>query len=478
MNTSSPCPTSGMNNQIAMLLGLMYCATHQKDAGHSAGENVATILNSDFQAFLASQNPFLSIKDHNQASSRSLKLSPSIFHFKDISCSPTGGKEGSKRYKVGSDDYDYAWFRWSEIFDVNGEGAVASLVDANTKSVHPSITRVCLRDQFSWSEHKWMKARTCATTVDHFYGTDLYWRIRGLLPLHQWYFRLAEEFLIWASNKGKDTDRSSIIDGNQRGSSTTLIKTIQARTLAIHVRRGDYYNFCKNTAKSSGVKKFRIAPFIWMKNNGAKSEAAGLADIQQLEGSEKKLSHYNNKFLNLTSVSSLSSKFMDSCAPLDWKVFQAVEGILAENAKRCSPSSSHATIECIDTLIVMTNSKEFYSNIKAHFSAKAAGLKIVSMHDWMQTEANKDANRDAEGLLAQALKKVQWPVRRTKDSDEQSQHLYASKLTTTEAAMMDVALLSLANTVVLNRYSTFSQSAIDVRAVRDHTLEGLRLYWW
>ena len=660
MNTSSPCPTSGMNNQISMLLGLMYCATQQRNRIAFTGSGTVAsdteddhlIPHSLVESFLA---PDGNSNSASQAEASSPSASPAaavalpfqLFRFKDISCTPTGGKEGRKSFKVGSSDYEYAWFRWSEIFDFGGRGALgavrqhnpsgsafAALVDGHAATAAENdgggggsaglgggeiaaptaavpTVRVCLRDDFTWSEHRWMKARGCLTTVDHFYGTAAYWRLRALMPLHRWYYALAAEFLRYA-RRGRGGDGGVLIDEEKEEKNSTVLKKNrsnrrqqlsinQEKTLAIHVRRGDYVNFCQGTASSSGVKKFRIAPFVWFKRGHAKSEAQGLGDMaarrraccgkgkgelveaadrdesnpikdvmlmksssggegiggsqtvssrlqQQRRSMPPPMPHYNSKLLNITSVETLSSRFMDSCAPSDDRVLSLVSRVLESNWRACEDDpivpegegesdggggsarrfgGANAVVfekdveggssdvraalgddappppRCIDTVLVMTNSAEFYAKIRSHFAAlarpaaaaaaglfdeKLRALRVVSMRDWLpkkeEGSAASDeasANNSDDLSFGSAMSRVRWPTRRPIGDEEKKkapQQQHHRSLSTTEASVMDVALLSLAGTAILNRYSTFSQSAIDLRAAREGTLEGMRLFWW
>jgi hypothetical protein len=43
---------------------------------------------------------------------------------------------------------------------------------------------------------------------------------------------------------------------------------------------------------------------------------------------------------------------------------------------------------------------------------------------------------------------------------------------------MDVNIISMAEVMVLNRYSTFSQSAVDFRVLRTGDIAGMNVHWW
>ncbi|KAJ9456061.1 hypothetical protein DIPPA_14285 [Diplonema papillatum] len=132
-NTSYPCPTSGMNNQMQMLMFYQNCReAHGKP----------------------------------------------VLQWKDISCSPTGGvQKNGGRYEVGSKSYSYTWFRWSSLFNVTKGG-------------------ICYADNYTWSMHSWLKGCGFTDSANkRFYGTDSYWKQRPLFDFRESYYVEVERFL-------------------------------------------------------------------------------------------------------------------------------------------------------------------------------------------------------------------------------------------------------------------------------------------
>ena len=132
-NTSSTCPTSGMNNQMQMMMFYHNCRHH-----HSKPE----------------------------------------LKWKDISCSPTGGvQKGGGQYAVGSRSYDYTWFRWSSLFNVSRGG-------------------ICFSDKYTWSMHGWIKGCGLTDAAyRRFYGSDDYWRHRLAFDFRDSFYSEVELFL-------------------------------------------------------------------------------------------------------------------------------------------------------------------------------------------------------------------------------------------------------------------------------------------
>jgi hypothetical protein len=327
MNESSPCPTAGMNNQIVMLVAFLHC------------------LRTRF----GGKRPFL---------------------WKDISCSPTGGKEGMRQYRVGSTDYTYAWFRWSEIF----------LLPSNSGS-EPNLPLLCLHDNYSWSENG-PSISGCSTTLDRIYGSKDYWSIRSRLPLRPRFNELAQWLLAPA------------------------LEGLEGRKfVSVHLRRGDYGNFCRQTKGSSGEKKFRIGPVRWLGAN----------------------------------ATGLSRSFLHSCAPNDAAVYANVRKV----------------IETFDAAFVFlaTNSQEFASNFARSNRSNGPNVPVWTL-----------------GTLLAAP--------RSEADLEVGQRLGVNSLSHTERVILDMNILSMGSAVILNKYSTFSQSVIDFRYLRDGSLAGMKVYWW
>lgn len=330
MNESSPCPTAGMNNQIVMLVAFLHC------------------LRTRFGG-------------------------KRVFLWKDISCSPTGGKEGMRQYRVGSTDYTYAWFRWSEIFLL-----------PTTSSQESNLPLLCLHDNYTWSENG-PSISGCSTTLDRIYGSKDYWSIRNRLPLRPRFNELAQWLLAPALGG---------VEGRER------------KFVSVHLRRGDYGNFCRQTKGSSGEKKFRIGPVRWLGAN----------------------------------ATGLSRSFLHSCAPSDAAVYANVRKV----------------IETFGAAFVFlaTNSKEFASNF-AQSSNRTDGPQVPV---WtLQTLL--EAPRSEADL-------------------EVGQRLGVHSLSHTERVILDMNILSMGSAVILNKYSTFSQSVIDFRHLRDGSLAGMKVYWW
>eukprot|EP00758_Cryptobia_borreli_P013771 Tbor_TRINITY_DN5865_c0_g3::TRINITY_DN5865_c0_g3_i2::g.6106::m.6106 len=516
MNTSCPCPTSGLNNQIVMILGLLYCSLSQTPS--------------------PSSTPMMK--------GVPMVLAPP-FNFKDITCSPTGGVEkASAKYKVGSTDYEYAWFRWSEIFNVNfnkiglsndriaHDGVLKKRLDDvhvtqlnklnRYSNIKIPLPHLCLRDEYTWSEHPWMKSPKCSTTVDSFYGSDVYWLVRAAMPINPWFYRLSKKFL---ERVGSDED---ILEDNSRSksdkqNSDNMYKQgdhhrrspISGRILGIHVRRGDYRHFCKGIVGSSAVKKFRIPPFKWLKKINQQQKSNNNSATHKSD--PQNLGSYVSDAL--PSVTTLSSTFMDSCAPEDNKVINHIRKVLHEHngaaASRGASVSANTNnitsteVSYITTLVVATNSNMFFKSLQMALSNEIVPdhgdtgkdnhhrdtavskkrLKVVRFENYynednhrdssyideehIKTQTNTSRTNSKMNLLNEDLREVRWPSRQHPDGTTT-----APSLTLTEISLLDITLLSLADIVILNRYSTFSQSVIDFRMLDKKTLKNWDIYWW
>jgi hypothetical protein len=376
MNSSWPCPTSGMNNQFTMLVALFHCAM-----GGGTG-------NSPREA---------------------------AFRFKDITCSPTGGRQGKTSYRVGSDDYEYAWMRWSEIFDIE-RGLASFAAAAGTPERPPSV--LCLNDSFTWKEHPSMGR--CSTNIGHLYGSESYWAARRVFVFRERYHALARCFVAWAA-AGADT--TSAADHWQRCHSQDGEAGKTARLVGIHVRRGDYEGFCKGIVHNSGKSRFRTPPFVYF-------------------GTRK------------ATALSVSKQVMRACAPDDRAVKYGLKRALASSA---AEGGAHTTV-----IAVATNAAGLVATLAKDAELKASGAVVSSIGDFV------DAVKERTGTPA-----ATWPAA-----------LGGGPVTRTDLSVLDMTVLSRADAAVLNRYSTFSQSAIDERIIRspkamvEGTLAGMQLFWW
>jgi hypothetical protein len=394
MNTSSPCPTAGLNNQLTMVLGLLHCSLQQTSADK-------------------------------------------LFRFKDITCSPTGGKDSAsgkprRQFRVGSDDYEYQWFRWSELFEVHNP------IASHDRSL-------CLADTHTWSEHAWMKK--CPTFVDHIYGTRAFWEMRKTLALHEWFQTLSRELIQHYGN------RDSGSQGETAARPSGAVRDDDPPFLALHVRRGDYENFCRQTAKSSGVKKFRTAPFVWSMRatDGQLGEVGFRPDHRPKQ---------------------LSSSFMSSCFPTTQKIVAHVGALCVKR-----PSTQF--------IYVATNSKSFLQELASGLAASdvtcARQLPIVTLERYLEEQnALGELKAKFHGYWGrrQFARNVAGGDLKEGSGAAAASTIAPAVITETEKSLLDVNILSFASSMVLNKYSTFSQSAIDFRMVREGTLNGTMIYWW
>ncbi|KEG07379.1 hypothetical protein DQ04_09981000 [Trypanosoma grayi] len=378
MNTSAPCPTSGMNNQLMMIMGKLHCFA-VNESKHSFPAGGASPV--------------------------------ALFKWKDISCSPTGGKEGRQRYAVGGEDYAYSWFRWSELLDFadvrlrlgsgdavghagvnllsNGEDSNARVMQERASEEH--ITRVCLSDTYSWSEQPALAA--CPASVDHIWGTPVYWDLRRSLQLHPWFYRAAVDFLRR--------------QGVARAPSQEHLHTM----MALHVRRGDYQKFCSENARGRGRHKYRVPPFVYLKRR----------------------QHPN--------VTVIGNSFEEACFPSLQHVVAAVARVAATHAH-------------ITTVLLVTNAASFRQKLAKALRSRPDTSNLTLLSFVPASSEQQDGEHPPPYWLR-----------------------HATYYTTAEAAWMDTTLISLAQVMVLNRYSTFSHSAVDVHILRETRLAA-NLFWW
>ena len=141
---------------------------------------------------------------------------------------------------------------------------------------------------------------------------------------------------------------------------------------------------------------------------------------------------------------------------------------------------------------------EYYQNkTTAIGSANAAqGVEslVITLKPFLQA-----ANSFREGSTSSLLTKVlQWPtVLQQKEEESDMEHRKGSnalnamaytqlnasrrrKMTALDIAVMEQLILSQAEATVLNRYSTYSQTVLELRAFRTSgkSLENMRVYWW
>ena len=403
---AEPCPTSGFNNQLSLVFALVACAAK------------------------------------NQAA---FKLTE--FRWNDISCTPTGGKIGRSSFRVGSDDYEYAWFRWSEIFAVpdpmrathRGDAAA----DATTTTTAKPRLPLCLSDNFTWSEHPVVKRR-CATNIGHLYGSPEYWRYRALLPLRPRYERLARCFIRFAAAHraagagdwaalSENATAAAAARAAWRNCGAPSDGSADAElplTVGLHVRRGDYENFCRGIVKNSGQKKFRVPPFVQLRSNAT----AGFVSEALEDGKH----------------------VMRVCLPDN----DAVKRGLDRAVRGPNDGAAKATV-----VVVATNDKQLLKAALAG-SAKDGGALAVDFRGFLLA---------AHGGDEAAAK---WPpaLHAAEEGDEAFARWVAFK--PTDHAMLDVVLLSLCRRVVLNRYSTFSQTALDLHYLRHGGFVDKHVLWW
>lgn len=551
MNRSSPCPTAGLNNQLVMLLSLMHCAsTHQRQLVQQDAPVFAQVLVPTETTTTQEEDEESSRRrrlkeqksdgdgDHNvergdetttRAAAAATTVTAAVFRFKDITCSPTGGKDGRRAYQVGGNDYEYEWFRWSELFEFRAPPAPLAAASAVglSRSVGDSNPRVeglphekeiltarpvtCLHDSYTWSEHPSFMKR-CPTTIDHIYGSSEFWALRKSMVLRPWFQWLArdavehfarEEGGGGGSGGGGGTTSSigswvaragcalqSQTQGAHLHANTAVDEKLQVqngipRFAALHVRRGDYENFCRNTAKSSGVRKFRTAPYMWLHRQvpfGLRSPSPhdGAGNLSSSSASLTP-STTKNSVIGSLQVASLSSKFMSSCFPALSEIVTHVSTIW----------NRHQDLEFV---VLATNSKRFLEELREslrkwegeqeeHNKRSRSGrvgtrpICVVSLTEFLRTaSARESAARYWHQSSPQWCRKLdEMPHARTEGS---SSALLDQVVTPTEASLLDVNVLSMASVIVLNKYSTFSQSVIDFRVSRSGSLDGVTLYWW
>ncbi|RNF10478.1 hypothetical protein TraAM80_01524 [Trypanosoma rangeli] len=397
MNSSWPCLTSGMNNQLMLLMGRLHCLA-VRDARRGAAPS-------------SSAAPSAGNPKHM-----------SFFKWNDITCSPMGGKEGRHRYAVGGDDYTYTWFRWSELLvfaDIRVRrgtgGAVGPSqvtlgpldnVDTSPQPAEVHVTRVCLSDAYGWSEQP--SLLTCPASVDHIWGTAVYWDLRRSLRPHTWFARAALDFL------------------RRRGISPSPLQKHMHAVMALHVRRGDYKKFCRENEHGRGRHKYRVPPFVYL----------------------KRWRHVNSSILG--------TNFWEECHPSLLHIVATIANV--------TQTYTHIT-----KVMLMTNVARFRAQLAVALRGQPATrhLTLLSFVAASADNAGKDTDVGLLHVERAGVGEVPpsyWPR-------------HATYYTESEAAWMDLTLISLAEVMVLNRYSTFSHSAVDLHILREKRLAA-KLFWW
>lgn len=415
MNASFPCPAAGMNNQLTLMLAFWHCfeSLEKKKTLHKDG-------------------------------APDLSLPRAGFRWKDVSCSPTGGKEGNRRFVVGSADYVYAWFRWSEAFRVLPAPRISP---AENRS---SVTTLCLHDSYSWKEHA--ELARCQSNIGHLYGRREWWDLRGRLLPHPRYRVLMQCIFETAASSSSPLSGGAAVDDATRSMHrSTFAECIQraakgdrgdaaamesssSNVLGIHVRRGDYAHFCKGLTGSSGIRKFRVPPYKWL----------------------------------AAASRSLSGRFPDTCAPSDALVLQHLRRLLD------TPEAA------VRTLFIASNSPAFVAAVRNGLAPTHPNVQVVSLPEALA--ALLQPSSASPGAL-------EWPSElRTAamagGGGGDGQRDRAATVTTTDKVMLDIVGLAMSGFVVLNRYSTFSQSVVDERVLDGRLLDFVTLrgaqkvLWW
>jgi hypothetical protein len=383
-NESFPCPTAGFNNQLQMHVALFHCAMRSK-------------------------------------------LPDRAWRFKDITCSPTGGREGGVKFAVGGADYEYAWFRLSEVYDVARGIAAFAVASRGTPSNPPLV--VCLNDSYTWKEHPTQMGR-CETNIGHLYNTPEYWQARQVFAFKERYHTLGYCFVRWAAETRGAVDKASDYwdTCTLTATESLLVKHVSSAvaTLGIHVRRGDYEHFCRGIVGNSGKSKFRTPPFLAFRRNST-SFAAG-------------------------------KQVMKACSPDDATIMHHVRNV-AQALERQNGAGDAGIV----VLAIATNAPSVVSMVRAELAKQASSRVVaVTLKEFIKA-----------ATIGRGLPR-HWPP-----------GLGGGNITMNDRGVLDVALLSKMDAVILNRYSTFSHSAVDERVMRrgmragaEPTLGGLQLHWW
>jgi hypothetical protein len=374
---ASTCQTSGLNNQLSLWLAIWHC--HERR--------------------------YLTAKRNESTQERRELDVP--FRWKDISCAPTGGKDAGSKFQVGSADYEYAWFRWSEIFEI--------VAPRGTASYAP----LCLADHYTWSEGGAEQKKCPPSLGKAGQGTPLWWDLRGRLQLRDHILNYARCTMLGRCG-GEEDDLEAAAAGN----ATAMMPASVGKTLGIHVRRGDYKHFCEGLMGTRGVRAFRTVEFHW------------------LQGKTR----------------SLGRKTMDTCAPSDELVLEHVATFV-----RRDPT--------ITRVAIVTNSAAFETWFRRRVAEVLPGVAVVS-------------TQNMPSYWPPAVRPHATPASATDEAR-------TARVSEIERSWVDIATLALSDVMVLNRYSTFSGSAVNERvldAVRRGLLDpnditpeqraALNVWWW
>jgi hypothetical protein len=117
-----------------------------------------------------------------------------------------------------------------------------------------------------------------------------------------------------------------------------------------------------------------------------------------------------------------------------------------------TPKSSASDGGNVTHVFVASNSPAFVDELRQTMKPRSAGVqsvKIITLSEYFANAADEAAVRQAY-----------WPEQARRPGG------IGGTFTTTERAVLDITVMSMAEGMVLNKYSTFSQSAIDVRVQR------------
>lgn len=224
--------------------------------------------------------------------------------------------------------------------------------------------------------------------------------------------------------------------------------------IAIQVRRGDYENFCRETRYSSGRYKYRIPPYVHL-------------------------------FQNHPNVSALYHSFMDVCYP---SLRLIVDGIASTLRKLGAAEGRDIATGSIQHVFLATNAPKFRLELKRALKSNSEtkdltllwfesdGVPMSADHYYTPHLVSTEAP-DAP-LFSGNRNEAEGAMRDTKPAPATPPPFWHRPFyTSTEAALMDINFMSMASVAIVNRYSTFGQTAIDEHIVREHGLKQQLVFW-
>ena len=385
------------------------------------------------------------------------------------------GKSGLKTFDSGPNAS--VWFRWSEIFDFNRK-----------QSPNVANLSLCFADNMSGTP-RFRPGRKCGSKITRSqYGSESFWRVRALFPLRRRYLGIASCFLHFArSFFHTETDSvfatkiwDKLADADKcRQDQACMVWTAKAASawyncgveeatgdelrsatldnalplVGVHLRRGDFYYYCKLLRNPKG--NVRVMPaFDWsVKANWDEQRGVSIS----LSGSHSPL-----------------RKIRHTCFPHNAVIQRAWPKVVVDFLSSRKNRSDNAGAAGF-LVYVASGDPEMFSLIRAATqdtlkqSKSAHRALIINFRNFAIAAHHGDSS-------------WRWPAALQSREYPHPSNGQSPPFTQVDRGIIDQLLLSLCDSTTLNRWSSFSQNVVELRMLRRQDgvrlFDHMQLYWW